>query len=77
MRSVRPGYTLLEIILVLAIIVILAAVAYPSVEGMYTGVRLRAGVDGLRGAMMQARATPWTRPSRTASPSRPGRVTTG
>jgi prepilin-type N-terminal cleavage/methylation domain-containing protein len=55
-RSVRPGYTLLEIILVLAIIVILAAVAYPSVEGMYTGVRLRAGVDGLRGAMMQARA---------------------
>jgi prepilin-type N-terminal cleavage/methylation domain-containing protein len=56
MRSLRSGYTLLEVMLVLAIIVILAAVAYPSVEGMYTGVRLRAGVDGLRGAMMQARA---------------------
>jgi prepilin-type N-terminal cleavage/methylation domain-containing protein len=55
-RSVRSGYTLLEVILVLAIIVILAAVAYPSVEGMYSGVRLRAAVDGMRGALMQARA---------------------
>jgi prepilin-type N-terminal cleavage/methylation domain-containing protein len=52
----RPGYTLLEVMLVLAIIVILAAVAYPSVEGMYSGVRLRAAVDGLRGALMRARA---------------------
>jgi prepilin-type N-terminal cleavage/methylation domain-containing protein len=56
MRSVRAGYTLLEVVLVLAIIVIMAALAYPSVEGMYSGVRQRAAVDGVRGALMQARA---------------------
>jgi prepilin-type N-terminal cleavage/methylation domain-containing protein len=51
----RRGYTLLEMLLVLALLVILGALAYPSIDGMYGGVKLRAGADGVRGALMQAR----------------------
>jgi prepilin-type N-terminal cleavage/methylation domain-containing protein len=56
MRRSRPAYTLLEMLLVLALLVILGALAYPSVEGMYAGVRLKAGADTLRGALAGARA---------------------
>ena len=56
MRQRRRGYTLLEMLLVLALLVIFAALAYPSVDGMYSGVKLRAAADGVRGALMQARA---------------------
>jgi prepilin-type N-terminal cleavage/methylation domain-containing protein len=56
MRRGRRGYTLLEMLLVLALLVILAALAYPSVDGMYSGIRLRAGADNLRSALAQARA---------------------
>ena len=55
MRRRRRGYTLLEMLLVLALLVILGALAYPSVDGMYGGVKLRAAADGVRGALMQAR----------------------
>ena len=55
-RRSRPAYTLLELVLVLAILVILGAMAYPSVEGAYAGMRLRAGADALRSALAQARA---------------------
>jgi hypothetical protein len=43
-------------LLVLTLLVIFAALAYPSVDGMYSGVKLRAAADGVRGALMQARA---------------------
>jgi len=36
----RRGYTLLEILVVVALIAILAAVATPSIEGMYSHVRM-------------------------------------
>jgi prepilin-type N-terminal cleavage/methylation domain-containing protein len=56
MQRNRRAFTLLELILVLAILVILGALAYPSIEGMYGGVRLRAGADALRGALAGARS---------------------
>lgn len=56
MRRARRAYTLLEMLLVLALLVILGALAYPSVDGMYSGIRLKAGADNLRSALAQARA---------------------
>ena len=56
MRRTRRAYTLLEMLLVLAILVILGALAYPSIDGMYSGVKLRAGADALRAALMQGRS---------------------
>jgi prepilin-type N-terminal cleavage/methylation domain-containing protein len=52
----RPGYTLFELVLVLAILVVVMALAYPSVEAMYGGYRLRAGVDQVRAVWAEARA---------------------
>ena len=56
MRRTRRGYTLLELLLVLTILVILAAVAYPSIDGMFRHERLQAAADSVRAAMVQARA---------------------
>jgi prepilin-type N-terminal cleavage/methylation domain-containing protein len=56
MRRRRRAFTLLEVILVLALLVILGALAYPSVEGAYAGIRLRAGADALRAALAGARS---------------------
>jgi prepilin-type N-terminal cleavage/methylation domain-containing protein len=56
MRRARPAYTLLELMLVLTILVILAAVAYPSIDGMFRHVRLRAAADSVRAALIQARS---------------------
>ncbi len=56
MSSERRGYTILEVMLVLAILVMLAAIAYPSIEAMYADLRLQAGADHLRGKLAQARA---------------------
>ena len=56
MRRGRRGFTLLEILLVLALLVVLGALAFPSVEAMYGGIRLRAGADALGAALTNARA---------------------
>ena len=52
----RRGFTLLEVTLVLAVIVLLAAMAYPSIEAMYASVRLTAAADQVRAAWADARA---------------------
>lgn len=52
----RSGFTLLELTLVLVLIVILAAMAYPSMEAMYVDAKLRAGADHLRARFAEARA---------------------
>lgn len=52
----RTAYTLLELMLVLAILVIISAIAYPSAEAMFAHVRLSQGADAVRGAWAQARA---------------------
>jgi type II secretion system protein H len=56
MRDSRPGFTILELLLVLAVIVMLAAIAVPSIEAMYSQVRVQAAADQLRGRLAQARS---------------------
>jgi prepilin-type N-terminal cleavage/methylation domain-containing protein len=54
-RQTRPGYTLFEVLLVMAVLVLLGTIALPSLDAMYADARLSAGVDGVRAAMSQAR----------------------
>src|SRR5581483_8551961 len=51
----RRGFTLVEVLLVVAVIVILGAMAYPSIEAMYGDVRLSAAADQIRGRWADAR----------------------
>jgi prepilin-type N-terminal cleavage/methylation domain-containing protein len=53
--TVRRGFTLLELLLVLAILVILSALVMPAIENMYAEVRLQAGADNLRSRLAEAR----------------------
>lgn len=46
----RRGYTLFEVVLVLAILIALTALAYPSLEAMYGDYRVTAAVDSVRAA---------------------------
>jgi prepilin-type N-terminal cleavage/methylation domain-containing protein len=67
-RMRRRGYTLFELILVLALLVLVAGLALPSINSMYADSRLLAGVDQVRAqwALMRARATTEGRPYRFA-----------
>lgn len=56
MTRSRPAFTLLELLLVLAILVMLGAIAYPSLDAMYSGYRVKAAADQVRGAWATARA---------------------
>ncbi len=55
-RPARPGFTLLEILLVMAILVALAAIAFPTMSAMYGDIRVKAGADDVRGAWTECRA---------------------
>jgi prepilin-type N-terminal cleavage/methylation domain-containing protein len=50
MRVTRRGYTLFEMAVVLALIVLLASLSIPSIESMYSDSRMQAAVDQVRGA---------------------------
>jgi prepilin-type N-terminal cleavage/methylation domain-containing protein len=52
----RSGYTLLELVVVLALVVALATLAYPSLEAMYGDYRLTAATDQVRAGWAEARA---------------------
>ncbi len=52
----RRGFTLLEVTLVMAVMVLLAAMALPSIETMYGDVRLSAAADQVRGRWADARS---------------------
>jgi type II secretory pathway pseudopilin PulG len=54
-RAPRTGYTLFELILVLAIIILLAAIAYPSLDGMYADFKVQAAADQVRSQCVTAR----------------------
>jgi prepilin-type N-terminal cleavage/methylation domain-containing protein len=51
----RKGYTILEVMLVLAIIVLLATISFPSIVAMYGDVKLNAAADQIRGRWADAR----------------------
>src|SRR5437764_12475102 len=52
----RRAFTLLEVALVLAVILVLAAIAVPSLESMYGDVKLTAATDMIRARCADARA---------------------
>jgi prepilin-type N-terminal cleavage/methylation domain-containing protein len=52
----RAGFTLFELLLVLAIILVLGALIYPSMEGMYGSYRMTAAVDMVRASWAGARS---------------------
>jgi prepilin-type N-terminal cleavage/methylation domain-containing protein len=56
MTRLRSGFTLFELILVLALLVILGALAYPSLDEMYGDNRLTAAADMVRAAWASARS---------------------
>ncbi len=51
----RAAYTLFELVLVLAVLVVLAAVVYPSIDAMYGPYRLTAAADMVRAGWADAR----------------------
>jgi Tfp pilus assembly protein FimT len=55
-RSRRPSYTLLEVLLVCAVLVIVSALTVPSIDSMYGYFKMNAAVDSVKAAMVQARA---------------------
>jgi prepilin-type N-terminal cleavage/methylation domain-containing protein len=54
--ALRPGYTLLELVLVLALLVIVGAMVYPSLDAMYGDYKLTAATDMVRAHWAEARA---------------------
>ena len=55
MRKQRPAHTLLEVILVLALLVIIAGITFPTVMSAYGSQRIRAGSDTIRAGFVEAR----------------------
>jgi len=54
--SPRNGFTLLEIVLVMAIVIIISAVCLPTMNAMYADTRVRGAADEIRRAWAEARA---------------------
>jgi prepilin-type N-terminal cleavage/methylation domain-containing protein len=54
--STRTAFTLLELILVMALIVSLMAIGYPMIESSYAYVKVTAAADTVKGAWARARA---------------------
>jgi prepilin-type N-terminal cleavage/methylation domain-containing protein len=52
----RSGYTLFEVVLVMAVVVIISAIAYPSLKSMYGPYKLNGAIDTVRAAWANARA---------------------
>jgi len=52
----RRAYTLLEIVLVMALVVIFAAIAVPTISTMYASYKVRAASDTIRAGYAQARS---------------------
>lgn len=53
--TARKGFTLLEMILVLAVITAISALAYPTISGWFRGETLRTAADSVRAAIAMAR----------------------
>jgi len=55
MKKRRPAASLLEVMVVMAIIIIVSAITVPSLQSMYGSYKLNAGVDSVRSAWADAR----------------------
>ena len=55
-RPSRRGTTLLELVLVMAILVLVASLGYPAYETLVEGVKTDTAVDAVRGALADAQA---------------------
>jgi prepilin-type N-terminal cleavage/methylation domain-containing protein len=55
-RQRRRAFTLMELMLTMAIMVMVAAVSYPSLDALYAGVKVDAAGDAVRAAWSQAEA---------------------
>ncbi|MFL5343114.1 MAG: Tfp pilus assembly protein FimT/FimU [Gemmataceae bacterium] len=56
MKTARPGFTLLEVLLVMVIIAVMIGLATPSIEAMYADARVKAGSDHLRSRFAETRS---------------------
>jgi prepilin-type N-terminal cleavage/methylation domain-containing protein len=56
MRPTRQAFTLFELMLTMALLVVLAAISYPSLDAMYGTFKVTAATDTVRGAWAQGRA---------------------
>jgi prepilin-type N-terminal cleavage/methylation domain-containing protein len=54
--AARAAFTLVEVLIVMAILVVVLVIAYPSIDGMYSEMRLDAGADMLKANWAEARA---------------------
>jgi type II secretory pathway pseudopilin PulG len=54
-RTKRSAYTLFEVVLVMAVMVIAAGMSYPSLKSMYPPYKLNGAVDSVRAAWAEAR----------------------
>ena len=55
-RSRRRGFTLLEVLLATAVLLMLTAICYPSLRSSYGYYKLTGGIDSVRAAWAMARA---------------------
>jgi len=55
-RLIAPGYTLLEVVLVTALLGVVAAMATPAINSMYAHQRLDAAIDAVRASWATCRA---------------------
>jgi prepilin-type N-terminal cleavage/methylation domain-containing protein len=55
--QVRRGFTLLEVALVLALLVVIMGLVWPALEGTFDAQRLKSAADQLRADFTQARVT--------------------
>jgi prepilin-type N-terminal cleavage/methylation domain-containing protein len=55
-RTRRTGFTLFELMLVMAVMVITAALSFPSLRNMFGAHKLTAAIDAVRGGWSEARA---------------------
>lgn len=55
-RTTRRGYTLFEIIIILALLIILGVAILPTINGFYGNTRQRAAADAIRMRLADARS---------------------
>jgi Tfp pilus assembly protein FimT len=55
-RQQRRAYTLMEVLLVMAVMIMILAVGYPAIDSYCEGLKVDAAADDVRGAWSEAQA---------------------